>query len=164
MRRVENAILDRSQPLDLSKSARREEPTIDQQHIQDLIPRHFLRADQRFAFFPSRLGHDDGPHVEHGDSGLRADLPTGVCVRLRVRGRPERIRASLDQVGFFELVLVDGGRGQEDQSGVLGGDGRVREDGVEVLLVFGEGDVLARRAPGQASVVGAEEDGLVPGL
>ena len=58
------------------------------------------------------------------------------------------------------MILVDWWRRQEDQSRFLRSDALMREDGFEIVLVVGKGDVLARRASGQAGVVGAEEDGL----
>lgn len=58
------------------------------------------------------------------------------------------------------MILVDRRRGQEDQSGVLCNDARMLKNVFQILLVFVERYVLTCRTSGQASVIGAEENGL----
>lgn len=58
-----------------------------------------------------------------------------------------------------QLVLVDGGRSDDHDAGVLGLCEGVLDDVSEVLLVGLNGDVLLET--GETGVVGAEPDGLV---
>lgn len=70
------------------------------------------------------------------------------------------ILVSPEQLGYFQLILVDRGRREKDQSRFLCHDAWMVEDVSQIFLVFVEWYMLTCRASWQTSVIGAEEDGL----
>lgn len=137
------------------------ELTITEHLHQDWIFGKHSRSRKRIiARCPAGFHHDQSPQVQHGDVQVLADFTCRVGVLFGVLRASSGCSVAFCLVGDESHVLIDRWRSDDDQSRILGFDGRMRKDLDEIARILRDRNALVVPGSGPACIVRTEENGL----
>lgn len=122
------------------------------------------RPDEGLGLVPPGITHERGPEVKDDHSEFPANVPCCVGILLGVCSGPTLLVDPFLPIGFFEEILIDRRRRDQDDTWTVRLDARMSEDVDEVLAIVAQGNLLSRLALGQAGIVGAKEHCLPDAL